>query len=98
MQLTSILSLLALAATPLPTHAAAIFGGDPEKLITADYDNASICGGKNPQINTLIDSFCERKDRWGYRADNLTVGTPYARNGMVMGSNRLHIVGPNCPS
>ncbi|TKA40089.1 hypothetical protein B0A54_08877 [Friedmanniomyces endolithicus] len=98
MQFTTSTLLLALAAT---LSASAIPGFTtilpPSALLAADYPNAVHCGQKNPAVNMAIDNFCNRVNSHGQVANNLTIGTPWARNGVTHDGFRVSITGPTCP-
>ncbi|KAK0946427.1 hypothetical protein LTR29_002189 [Friedmanniomyces endolithicus] len=91
MHFTTPTLLLALAAT---LNASAIPGFTtilpPSALLAADYPNAVHCGQKNPAVNMAIDNFCNRENGHGQLANNLTIGTPWARNGVTHDGFRFH--------
>jgi len=90
-------TLLALAAITsafrIPANAVS-----SDLMLQFDYQYSVTCGQKNPAVNTLIDGFCNRKDIRGQLANNLTIGHPWARNGLRYGDYKVHITGPTCPA
>ncbi|TKA83897.1 hypothetical protein B0A55_00096 [Friedmanniomyces simplex] len=67
-------------------------------MLAADYQNGVTCGAKNPAVNMAIDNFCNRENAQHQVTNNLTIGLPWARNGVLHDGFKVNIVGPTCPA
>ncbi|KAK3667533.1 hypothetical protein LTR22_001711 [Elasticomyces elasticus] len=98
MQFTTILMALAATTTTL-TNAIVIGTIGPNILLANDYSNGVACGQKNPAVNMAIMGLCNReKSPTDHSlANNLTIGHPWPRNGVVHNGWKVSIHGPKCP-
>ncbi|KAK1091357.1 hypothetical protein LTR48_006466 [Friedmanniomyces endolithicus] len=71
----------------------------PDNLLVQDWANGVACGQKNPAVNMDIMGFCNREvgSNNHASANNLTVGHPWARNGVQHDGWKVSITGPICP-
>ncbi|KAK3659462.1 hypothetical protein LTR56_001352 [Elasticomyces elasticus] len=96
MQFTTILMALAATTTTL-TNAIVIGTIGPNILLANDYSNGVACGQKNPAVNMAIMGLCNReKSPTDHSlANNLTIGHPWPRNGVVHNGWKFHSVCAN---
>lgn len=83
----TLLTTLALAASY--ATATAIAGVSSNVMVAEDWNDSVTCGQKNPSVNMVIQNFCDHNNA-------LTVGTAWARNGVVHDGYKVSITGPNC--
>ncbi|KAK5124319.1 hypothetical protein LTR85_002022 [Meristemomyces frigidus] len=92
MQFPTLLAVLALAASN--THAIVV--GPPkinsDSMVTNDFYYSTLCGAKNPAVNMASQAFCS------HTPTGPTVGTPFARGGLIHDNMKVNIVGPQCPA
>ena len=93
MQITALLASLALTASTTTALILPIFTPTPSQMVANNYDSAVKCAAKNPQMNTLISSYCGHNSGSG-----LTIGGPFTRQGLLYDGYRALITGPNCPA